>query len=74
MMPMLDTQSTDAVFALLRQVNRDHGTAVLFVTHNPALAQRCDRLIEVVDGRVPQGAGPLAARPLAAEGRQAARG
>lgn len=27
MMPMLDTQSTDAVFALLRQVNRDHGTS-----------------------------------------------
>jgi lipoprotein-releasing system ATP-binding protein len=49
----LDTRSADAVFDLLRSVNRDHGTAILFVTHNPALAARCDRVIEVVDGLVP---------------------
>lgn len=48
----LDTHSADAVFELLRSVNRDQGTAVLFVTHNPALAARCDRVIEVVDGRI----------------------
>ena len=48
----LDTQSADAVFDLFRQVNRDHGTAVLFVTHNPQLASRCERTIQVVDGRV----------------------
>ncbi|MDT8999616.1 ABC transporter ATP-binding protein [Paucibacter sp. APW11] len=48
----LDTKSADAVFELLRQVNREHGTAVLFVTHNPALALRCDKTIEVVDGQV----------------------
>jgi lipoprotein-releasing system ATP-binding protein len=48
----LDTQSAEAVFSLLRSVNAEHGTTVLFVTHNPALAQRCDRTIEVVDGRV----------------------
>jgi lipoprotein-releasing system ATP-binding protein len=33
-------------------VNREHRTAVLLVTHNPALAKRCDRIIQVVDGRV----------------------
>lgn len=49
----LDTKSADAVFELFRQVNREHGTAVLFVTHNPLLAERCDRTIEVIDGRVP---------------------
>ncbi len=48
----LDTKSADAVFELFRQVNREHRTAVLFVTHNPALASRCDRTIQVVDGRV----------------------
>jgi len=47
----LDTQSADAVFDLFRQVNREHRTAVLLVTHNPALAKRCDRIIQVVDGR-----------------------
>ncbi len=49
----LDTQSADAVFELFRQVNREHGTAVLLVTHNPALAARCERTIQVIDGRVP---------------------
>ena len=46
----LDTKSADAVFELLRSVNREHGTAILFVTHNEALATRCDRIIKVVDG------------------------
>ncbi|MBB2486710.1 ABC transporter ATP-binding protein [Mitsuaria sp. WAJ17] len=49
----LDSKSADAVFELLRQVNRDHGTAVLFVTHNPDLARRCDTTLMVVDGQVP---------------------
>jgi lipoprotein-releasing system ATP-binding protein len=48
----LDTQSADAVFDLLKQVSRQQGTSVLFVTHNPQLAARCDRNIQVVDGRV----------------------
>jgi lipoprotein-releasing system ATP-binding protein len=48
----LDTRSAESVFALMREVNRESGTTFLFVTHNPALAERCDRLIEVVDGRL----------------------
>ena len=48
----LDTKSADAVFELMRRVNREQGTTVLFVTHNGALARRCDRTIQVVDGRV----------------------
>ena len=48
----LDTASADAVFALLRQVNLDERTTVLFVTHNPLLSARCDRTIEVRDGRI----------------------
>lgn len=48
----LDTKSADAVFNLLRRVSREQGTSVLFVTHNPELAERCDKTIQVVDGRV----------------------
>jgi len=48
-----DTKSADSVFELMRQVNRDIGTSFLLVTHNLDLARRCDRIIEVVDGRVP---------------------
>lgn len=48
----LDTESGDQVFGLLRQFNREQGTAFLIVTHDPRLAARCDRIIELVDGRI----------------------
>ncbi len=48
----LDSKSADAVFELLRQVSREQGTTVLFVTHNPELATRCDKTIQVIDGCV----------------------
>ncbi|BEP55542.1 ABC transporter ATP-binding protein [Variovorax sp. V118] len=48
----LDTKAADAVFELLRKANRERGMAILFVTHNPALAGRCDRIIQVVDGMI----------------------
>jgi lipoprotein-releasing system ATP-binding protein len=48
----LDTRSADVVFDLMREVNRESGTSVLMVTHNLELAQRCDRIIDLVDGRL----------------------
>ena len=48
----LDTASAHAVFATMREVNRTRGTTFLVVTHNMELAHRCDRIIEVVDGRL----------------------
>jgi lipoprotein-releasing system ATP-binding protein len=48
----LDTKSADGVFALMRAMNRASATTFLVVTHDPRLAQRCDRIIEVVDGNV----------------------
>ena len=48
----LDTKSAQLVFDLLHQVNKAHGTTILLVTHNHALAAQCDRIVELVDGRV----------------------
>jgi lipoprotein-releasing system ATP-binding protein len=48
----LDTRSADEVFSLLRKFNMEHSTTVLFVTHNPTLAARCDKIIRVVDGQL----------------------
>ena len=48
----LDTQSAMNVFALLREVSAASGTTVLLVTHNMDLARRCDRTIELVDGKI----------------------
>jgi lipoprotein-releasing system ATP-binding protein len=46
----LDTHTADDVFALLRQFNETRRTAFIIVTHDPRLAARCDREIELRDG------------------------
>jgi lipoprotein-releasing system ATP-binding protein len=48
----LDTKSADSVFDLMRNMNKTNETTFLIVTHDPRLAQRCDRIIELVDGRI----------------------
>ncbi len=48
----LDTQSANTAFQLLREVSAASGTTVLLVTHNLELAQQCDRIIELVDGKI----------------------
>ncbi len=48
----LDTKSADTVFDLMREVSKTSGTTFLIVTHDPRLAKRCDRIIELVDGRI----------------------
>jgi lipoprotein-releasing system ATP-binding protein len=48
----LDTASSDEVFVLLRRIHAERGTSFLVVTHDPRLAARCDRLLELIDGRI----------------------
>ncbi|HEX7021079.1 MAG TPA: ABC transporter ATP-binding protein [Gemmatimonadaceae bacterium] len=48
----LDTASADDAFELMRRFNRDYRTSFLVVTHDPRIASRCERVIEIVDGRV----------------------
>ena len=48
----LDRAASDEVFALMRKMHAELHTSFLVVTHDPRLAARCDRLIELVDGRI----------------------
>jgi lipoprotein-releasing system ATP-binding protein len=50
----LDTKSAADIFALMRRVNAAAGASFLIVTHNIELAKRCDRIVEVIDGRITQ--------------------
>ena len=48
----LDTHSANEVFELLQAVNREQQSACLIVTHDPGLAARCQRQIQIVDGQL----------------------
>ncbi len=48
----LDQESGEQVLALLRDFNAGQGTAFLLVTHDDHVAQHCDRIVHMVDGRV----------------------
>ncbi len=48
----LDTVTSSEVFELMRRLNRELGMAFLVVTHDPRIAERTDRVIELVDGRI----------------------
>jgi lipoprotein-releasing system ATP-binding protein len=50
----LDTANTALVYELFRKVNAELGTAFLIVTHDRAVAQQTDRILEVSDGRLVQ--------------------
>jgi len=48
----LDTASSDEVFVLLRRMHEERGTSFVIVTHDTRLGQRCDRLLELIDGKI----------------------
>ena len=44
--------TADAVFALMMELARNHGTAFVLVTHDDALAARCGRALRLDRGRL----------------------
>ena len=48
----LDRRNSEAVLELLWDLNAKSGQTFVIVTHNQALAQRVDRVIQLVDGKV----------------------
>jgi len=48
----LDTQSGGEIMDLLETINRDQGTTVLVVTHDPKVARRTRRILTMRDGKV----------------------
>ena len=48
----LDARTGDSVQALLFELQRLNGTGLLLITHDPALAARCDRRLAVAEGQL----------------------
>jgi len=51
----LDQETGASVIDLLFEMKRTSGATLLLVTHDRALAKRCDRILEVRDGHVSEG-------------------
>lgn len=48
----LDRLTGDRIADLLFSLNRDSGTTLILVTHDPELAARCDRTLRLRDGKL----------------------
>jgi len=48
----LDSRTTDEILTLLVDLNTRLGRTVLVITHEPEVARRCNRVIQLKDGRV----------------------
>jgi lipoprotein-releasing system ATP-binding protein len=48
----LDSDSTEQVYELLREINHKYKTTFIIITHDRHIAQKADRIIEIKDGRI----------------------
>src|SRR5207253_9206762 len=48
----LDTQTGAEVVQLMHSMAKQEGSSVVVVTHDPVVAERADRLVEMRDGRI----------------------
>ena len=52
----LDTRTSSEVLGIFQSLNRDRGITVVFVTHDPQVAQHTRRVIHLLDGSISEDA------------------
>jgi lipoprotein-releasing system ATP-binding protein len=48
----LDSETTEIIYELLRNINKDFGTTFVVITHDRRIAEKTDRIIEIKDGKI----------------------
>lgn len=48
----LDSDTTETIYNLLREINQTLGTTFVIITHDRRIAEKTDRIIEIQDGRI----------------------
>lgn len=48
----LDSDTTEKVYQLLREINKKYNTTFIIITHDRHIAEKTDRIIEIKDGRI----------------------
>jgi putative ABC transport system ATP-binding protein len=69
----LDTETGHKVIDLLFGLQQKRGATLLLITHDPALARRCDRIVHMADGRIVREEATRAADERELQGRAAAK-
>ena len=47
----LDSKTSSEIMELFKSLNKE-GKTIIIVTHDPEIAQQCDRIIEISDGKI----------------------
>ncbi|MFH5882386.1 ABC transporter ATP-binding protein [Liberiplasma polymorphum] len=48
----LDSDTTEQVYTLLREIHKQYQTTFIIITHDKKIAEKADRMIEIKDGHV----------------------
>lgn len=48
----LDSNTTNDIYNLLRDINKKYDTTFIIITHDNKIAERADRVMEILDGRI----------------------
>ncbi|MGL5056007.1 MAG: ABC transporter ATP-binding protein [Fusobacteriaceae bacterium] len=48
----LDSESSKQIYKLLREINEKYKTTFIIVTHDSRISSMCDRVIEIMDGKI----------------------
>lgn len=48
----LDSNSTEVIYDIMRDINEEYKTSFLIITHDRRIAQKTDRIIEIRDGQI----------------------
>jgi len=48
----LDSDTTETIYNLLRDINEKFGTTFVIITHDRRIAEKADRIVEIADGKV----------------------
>lgn len=48
----LDTATSQEIMNIFKRLNREEGTTIIMVTHDPRVAAQCDRVVKIIDGRI----------------------
>lgn len=48
----LDSDTSEIIYNLLRDINQRYNTTFIIITHDQRIAEKTDRIVEILDGRI----------------------